>query len=184
MTELKRIKIDEHIKSTAGTNQPEVKRKRGRPRKNPIVSGDAKQAGGIGSTLSFNAGNPIHEGSHAATQSPKIEPVYDTTEEAKAFIRAPFDIMAGLTGIADLALYPHQLDALAPSFKVVYDRRIAPFMGQNADLYAFAIVLSGIAFEKVLIFKQHQEKARPQAPNKTTDDHGAPIIPHEVIHAN
>ena len=179
MTEIKRVKIDEHIKSTVGSNAEPAKRKRGRPRKNPVASSDSQQVIGSGNSLGGQSFNPQNQTSFnpASIESPKIQPVYDTTEEAKAFIRAPFDIAAGLTGIKDLALYPAQLEALAPSFKVVYDKRIAPYMGENADIYAFCIVLAGITFEKVQVFREHQTRMSPQAPNKTTNESGTPFIP-------
>lgn len=177
MTDIKRVKIDEHIKSTAGTNAEPLKRKRGRPRKNSIPSGDSQQAVTGGNPLNSIPFDSQNQAGSGPAQPPKIEPVYDTTEEAKAFIRAPFDIAAGLTGIKDLALYPAQLEALTPSFKVVYDKRIAPYMGANADIYAFCIVMAGITFEKVQVFREHQARMRPQAPNKNTDESGAPFIP-------
>lgn len=177
MTELKRVKIDEHIKSTVGSNAEPAKRKRGRPRKNPVSSSDPQQVIGSGNPFHSQPSHSPDQAGIGSPQPPKIEPVYDTTEEAKAFIRAPFDIAAGITGIKDLALYPAQLEALTPSFKVVYDKRIAPYMGANADIYAFCIVMAGITFEKVQVFREHQARARPQAPNKNTDESGAPFIP-------
>lgn len=177
MNELKRVKIDEHIKATVGSGEPPVKRGRGRPRKNPKSLSDSQQIGGVGNSLPSDA---LHSGNQigaSGAQPPKIEPVYDTTEEARAFIRAPFDIASGLTGIPQLALYPSQLDALTPSFKTVYDKRIAPYMGANADIYAFAIVFAGIAFEKVTVFNEVKRRAEVQAPNKNTDETGRPFIP-------
>lgn len=173
---LKRVKIDEHIKATGGSEQP-VKRKRGRPRKNPNALGQSQQANAGGNPLDSMADSYQAQENIGHAEPPKVEPVYDTTEEAKAFIRAPFDIAAGLTGIKDLALYPSQLEALTPSFKVVYDKRIAPYMGENADIYAFCIVMAGITFEKVQVFREYQARMRPQAPNNNVNEGGEPFIP-------
>ena len=109
MSELKRVKIDEHIKSTVGSNAEPLKRKRGRPRKNPISPSDPQQVITGGNSFNSQSSHSSDQAGAGAPQSPKIEPVYDTTEEAKAFIRAPFDIAAGITSIKDLALYPAQL---------------------------------------------------------------------------
>lgn len=185
-TELKKVKIDDHIKATKGNNTKPVPGKRGRPRKNTDGNdGATKLQSTTGATsqpslpkpIESNQNNPPNGGTAPIT----IQPIYDTTEEAKGFLRAPFDIVAGLTGVSKLALYPSQIDALAPSFKIVYDKRIAPHMGQNADLIAFGMVFAGIAFEKVQVFRE--EKKKLESDNKhapvSTNENGAPIIPHE-----
>lgn len=178
---IKKVKIDDHIKSSGKKSEQTTIRKRGRPRKSGAQSND--QHAPIGSGIeSFNS--DIQEsinGDINNSNSQAIQPVYDTTEEAKGFLRAPFDIAAGLTGIPKLALYPQQLDALAPSFKVVYDKRIAPYMGDNADLIAFVMVFSGIAFEKVGVFKEEQAKRKPKENVKNTDSSGTPFIPMEHV---
>lgn len=167
---LKKVKIDEHIKSSNSGNSEAPKRKRGRPRKSaePLAI----------PTISNSPPSPRHVDSESQQEdiNHSIEPVYDTTEEAKGFLRAPFDIAAGLTGIPKLALYPAQLDALAPSFKIVYDKRIAPYLGEEADLITFAMVFSGILFEKVAVYKEEAAKLEKKEERK---ENLAPFIPME-----
>lgn len=178
--EIKRIKIDDHIKASNTGNSKIGTRKRGRPRKDSTS---------INATMSDTAGSPSPSIDHSdsieknndisESHSRILEPVYDTTEEAKAFLRAPFDVIAGLTGIQKLALYPAQLDALAPSFKLVYDKRIAPSMGENADLYAFAICFAGVAFEKVGVYREEMKKRKPIEAVNNVSEQGTPYIPTE-----
>lgn len=177
-TTIKKVKIDEHIKQNK-TNSSSTARKRGRPRKNTehvSISPEADAGRGAPSSLSFN--QSVEENIGAIEQQTAIEPIYDTTEEAKGFLRAPFDIAAGLTGIKNLALYPSQLDALAPSFKVVYDKRIAPKLGEDADLIAFAIVASGIVFEKVQVYRDEHKKHEPI---EQVEEYQAPTIPTQSM---
>jgi hypothetical protein len=177
-TVLKKVKIDEHIKSTKKSNSSASTGKRGRPRKNTEQLHDAGKinlGGDSSSSVTLSESVETHIGDN---QPASIEPVYDTTEEAKGFLRAPFDIAAGLTGIQKLALYPAQLDALAPSFKIVYDKRIAPKLGEDADLIAFAIVASGVIFEKVSVWREAKALEEPKVV-KHTDTAGTPFIPSE-----
>lgn len=178
---LKKVKIDDHIKTSntgISQNQP---RKRGRPRKNTESFSNAGKINGPGNTsISDPIKHSLEENNSHTELQPEIQPIYDTTEEAKGFLRAPFDIAAGLTGIQKLALYPHQLDALAPSFKLVYDKRIAPKLGEDADLIAFAVVASGVIFEKVAVWKEETEKTQKVQEQKTNQDSsGTPFIPTE-----
>ena len=179
---IKKVKIDEHIKKSTSSNQSITPKKRGRP------TGSRKQFNSPQANLSSTSdsiGTTNNESFDAnfstikPNTSEEIQPIYDTTEEAKGFLRAPFDIAAGLTGIQKLALYPHQLDALAPSFKVVYDKRIAPYMGENADLIAFSMVFLGVAFEKVGVYKEEIAKIKPKENKPQTDSTGTPYIPTE-----
>ena len=174
--QLKKVHIDDHIKS-ARTNQTTNTGKRGRPRKNPEPSGDPGKVNASGNTSLFDSLDKSVETSISDTSYPEVVPAYDTTEEAKGFLRAPFDIAAGLANNTRLALYPAQLEAMAPSFKIVYDRRIAPNMGDHADLIAFAMVASGVIFEKVAIFKEQREMEKPK-PKPKTDSVDSPTIPN------
>jgi len=178
---IKKVKIDEHIKTAKGSVNQNTPRKRGRPRKDRTESngGSILQDVGSGSSGAGFSDAPIDHASDLIHQPSIVEPIYDTTEEAKGVLRAPFDIAAGLTGIAGLALTPSQIDALAPSFKVVYDRRIAPYMGDNADLIAFGMVFAGVAFQKVQIFRDEMEKRRPTKKETPTESAGSPFIPTE-----
>jgi len=180
-TVLKKVKIDDHIRaSNQGINQNQP-RKRGRPRKNTESFSNTGKIDGPGSSSISDTINFKSEENNTSTQLlPEVQPIYDTTEEAKGFLRAPFDIAAGLTGIQKLALYPHQLDALAPSFKIVYDKRIAPKLGEDADLIAFAVVASGVIFEKVAVWREETEKTQKTQEQKSNQDSaGAPYIPTE-----
>lgn len=169
-TQIKKVKIDEHIRSTKkGNSEAAMPRKRGRPRKDhggDAGAGKLQSTEGTSAPFSTINGSEISQDKQPVTL-PEIKPVYDTTEEAKGFLRAPFDIAAGITGIPKLALYPSQIDALAPSFKVVYDKRIAPYMGENADLIAFGMVFAGIVFEKVQVFKEETQKEKPKESQST-----------------
>jgi len=178
---IRKVKIDEHIKSAKGNDQQSTPRKRGRP------AGSGKK---LQSEPSFI--NPSHSDSptlestdnvgtdFAQHGTPEIiEPGYDTTPEAKAFLAAPFEAAAGLTGIAKLKLYPEQLEAAVPSFKLVYDKHILPHMGENPELIAFAVVMLGITFEKVSVFKEEQAKRQPKKSEQATDSAGMPYIPTE-----
>ena len=177
-SKIRKVNIDAHIKaSNAGSSQT-TSRKRGRPRKNTESPNHPQQIERAGDSSFIIPDESSFEANNSIDQSHFIEPVYDTTEEAKGFLRAPFDIAAGLSGIRSIALYPEQLDALAPSFKVVYDKRIAPNMGENADLIAFAMVATGVIFEKILVYKNENEK--PAEAVKNTDSSGAPFIPTEA----
>ena len=169
---IKRIKIDEHIKS-ATKNSPikkqaseniksdaGIKRGRGRPRKNTQLDDNAPKISGSGLSPSLMDSNGGNQGSNPADSlsgSPNIKPIYDTTEEAKGVLQAPFEVAAGLTGCEKLRLSESQVFALAPSFKVVYDKRIAPYLGENADIYAFGMVFVGILFGKVTEYKEWQK---------------------------
>lgn len=180
---IKKVKIDEHIKkaSTTGSKTPTTG-KRGRPRKIREGSNGRPEFApnsGTDQPLRLDHQESLNQDANIDSVQQAIEPVYDTTEEAKGFLRAPFDIAAGLTGIKALSLYPTQLDALAPSFKVVYDKRIAPYMGENADLIAFTMVFMGVAFEKVQVYREETAKLKPEIKPQATDEAGKPFIPTE-----
>lgn len=163
--QIKKVKIDEHIRQIGQrSSQQTVKRGRGRPRKvtehsaggsGTLDEARGDQAFSVTDPASMSEGSNVH-------QPTEVQPVYDTTEEAKAFLSAPFSIVAGLTGIKELDLYPSQLDALAPSFKLVYDKRIAPNMGEHADLIAFGICASGVLFEKVQVYRDYVKQNQPK----------------------
>lgn len=178
--QLKKVKIDDHIRGIKSSGDKAPARKRGRPRKNH--GPDQTPENGFGDqnpSSSVLDRSPLSENPSAPElPAPEIEPVYDTTEEAKAFLRSPFEIAAGATGWERLNLYPAQLEALAPSFKIVYDKRIKPKLGEEADLIAFTMVLSGVIFEKVQVVREERAKLKPKP--QPTDSAGQPYIPHEV----
>lgn len=169
--QIKKVKIHEHIAATKKTGNPEVVRgKRGRPRKDSSESsrGALPSNSGTNPPLSTANSQPGSESTHFGTSQPlQVVPVHDTTGEARAFLEAPFSIVAGFTGIPKLALYPTQLDALAPSFKPIYDKYIIPSLGENAMLYAFGLALSGVVAEKVMIFAEEKKKNPPKAETVT-----------------
>lgn len=156
--EKKRVKIDEIVKTANNRTEPLPKRSRGRPRKNPEqLRLSEPEHGRVKRSIDVRAELPETSQGDDKRET-KVEPIYDTTEESKAFLRAPFDVVSGVTGCKDIALYPHELDALAPSFKIVYDKRIAPNLGEHADLIAFGVVLSGVVFQKAMIYKDFRDK--------------------------
>lgn len=184
-TEIKKVKIDEHIRASKGTNKPASQsaapRKRGRPRKTGAEFNAADSITGGSGQSSKVIDQPVDDSVSFTQHSNEveIEPVYDTTAESRAFLEAPFSVAAGLTGIPKLALYPTQLDAMAPSFKLVYDKRIAPYMGDNADLIAFTMCAMGVVFEKVQVFREESEKRAPVQKPQPSDSAGMPYIPTE-----
>lgn len=154
------VKIDEHIRKSKNSVQETVRRGRGRPRKDA----GSNEAGGFNSSspskpLDDRVSLPVKPVA-PTIPSETIKPQYDTTEEAKGLISAPFEVVAGLTGNPKYKLYPAQLEAIAPSFKVVYDKRLAPKMGENADLIAFGMVFVGVLFEKVSVAREDMAKAK------------------------
>jgi len=177
---LKKVKIDDHIKNSKKGNGTATPAKRGRPRKTPELSSIPGNAGSSRDSSSVVIDSQSVDSHIDDAQLQEVQPVYDTTEEAKGFLRAPFDIAAGLSGIPRLALYPSQLDALAPSFKIAYDKRIAPKLGEDADLIAFAVVVSGVLFEKVAVWKEETGKNQKaaEAANLNTENR-PPFIPTE-----
>jgi hypothetical protein len=177
---IKKVNIDDHIKSSGKKNQSSTKGKRGRPRKDRAQSNIEHTTIGSGAESLSADQQESYDGNIDHSQQHKVEPVYDTTEEAKGFLCAPFAVAAGLAGIPELNLYPEELNALAPSFKIVYDKRIAPYMGENADLIAFTMVAAGIVFKKVQVIKAHQEKNKPVERKQATDSSGMPFIPTEA----
>lgn len=179
---LKKVKIDDHIRASKKSNSDTPKRKRGRPRKDSGFNQAPENGAGIDNSSSIlSDGAPLSENiGDIEREASQVQPQYDTTEEAKAFLRSPFDMAAGITGIKKLSLYPEQLEALAPSFKVVYDKRILPSLGENADLIAFTVAASGIIFEKVSVFREYKQSLENQKP-QNTDSAGVPYIPTEHI---
>lgn len=142
--QLKKVKIDEHInKSKKKIPALSSGKKRGRPKKEPIEVGQIPISSGE---------EPID---HASTSTgdikPEVIPVYDTTEQAKAFIKTPFEVSAMIFSEPRLTLYPEELDAVMPSWKVVFDKHIVPNLGENADVYLFATVMLGITAKKYSI---------------------------------
>lgn len=183
--ELKRVKVDEHIKqskSHKATGNP-----RGRPRKN--FDGPAETRGTPNGT---SAGIPIHsvpaDGSPSAaprtasdtirgagkdnstftrntsTAPIQVIPAYDTTEEAKGIISAPFSAVAVLTKTPAFALTVPELEALMPSWKTVYDKRIAPYMGDYADIYAFSFVMVNVVMTKAKAYNEAHPRRLRVAP--------------------
>jgi len=181
--EIKKVKIHEHIAATKKSNNSEaVQRKRGRPRKDNVVTSGA---GNISTKTSGDSQSSVSN-IPKSTENPQsnsvapvhVVPVHDTTAESRAFLQAPFSVIAGLSGIPKLDLYPTQLDALAPTFKPIYDKYIVPKLGENAEFIAFGVVLSGVVFEKVSIYQQERAK---QAPPKQEEKKSDPIIENVVV---
>lgn len=163
---LKTVSIDAILKN--GKTVEAIKAKRGRP------AGSKKLLVIENATLGPSITPPIKhsvEGVPASTALPKvvIQPLYDTTEESKAFIKAPFEIFAVVTKISDLQLTLLEIEAISPSFKIVYDKRIAPNLGQHADLFAFLMVFGGIAANKISIFNKAKAKGASPHPRFETE---------------
>lgn len=164
---IKTVRIDEILKN--GKNAETIRAKRGRP------AGSKKQVVIENAPVSVSTTTSIKspaEGAQVSSPLPKIviQPTYDTTEESKAFIKAPFEVFAAVTKIADLQLTLLEIEAISPSFKIVYDKRIAPNLGQHADLFAFLMVFGGIAANKISIFNKAKAKARSPHPNFETEN--------------
>ena len=153
--QLKKVKIDEHIKNSKKSEEKSNVGKRGRPKgsvkkKDEIKIESINVGGGLdrageGPDLQ-GAGVNIGDGIES-----NVIPVYDTTEQAKAFIKTPFEVSAMIFSEPRLTLYPEELDAIMPSWKVVFDKHIVPNLGENADVYLFATVMLGITAKKYSI---------------------------------
>ena len=146
---IKTVRIDEILKN--GKNAETIRAKRGRP------AGSKKQV------VIENA--PVSVSTTTSIKSPA-----EGAQVSKAFIKAPFEVFAAVTKIADLQLTLLEIEAISPSFKIVYDKRIAPNLGQHADLFAFLMVFGGIAANKISIFNKAKAKARSPHPNFETEN--------------
>lgn len=161
--QLKKVKIDEHINKSKKTI-PALSsgKKRGRPKKEPIEVGQIPISSGE---------EPID---HASTSTgdikPEIIPVYDTTEQAKAFIKTPFEVSAMIFSEPRLTLYPEELDAVMPSWKVVFDKHIVPNLGENADVYLFATVMLGITAKKYSIIANRPKESKIEREMKVEEN--------------
>jgi hypothetical protein len=170
---VKRVHIDDHIKSSKNNSgsKSEFKKPRGRPlgwRKNPeptsSFNSSEPRSGLITSNSHAQGGNGVPPNTPPVSGSEpradlKAVPVYDTTEEAKGVIQAPFNAIAAITGVPNLALSVPEIEALMPSWKVVYDKRIAPYMGQNADLYTFSFVMANVCLSKWRVYNDVKVKS-------------------------
>ncbi len=185
---LKEVKIDEILKASKTKNiENSARRGRGRPRKSELQAGQAESqrlissndaAQGTSSNSAMGAIDPKND--QQAQLSSQVVPIYDTTEEAKAFIQGPFEIAAALTKYKDFKLFSEELEAITPSFKLVYDKRIKPSLGENADIYAFAVVFAGIAAKKAYGYSEWKKSQE-----KTEQDYSAVNgIPSEGCHEN
>jgi len=150
--QLKKVKIDEHINSSKRSKGPDntIKRTRGRPKKVASQSSEPT-IDRIEPIFNASVASPINNSEISSDQPSEIVPVYDTTEQAKAFIKTPFEVSAMIFSEPRLTLYPEELDAVMPSWKVVFDKHIVPNLGENADVYLFATVMLGITAKKYSI---------------------------------
>lgn len=184
---LKRIKIDDIIRATKSTQQSSIPRARGRPKRSDPHLGNPSSAIRTDGNAAIPNSSPSHPGPATPTLNPApitVVPQYDTTEEAKGFLRTPFEAAAGLTNIPTLNLLPAELEALMPSWKVVYDKRIAPNLGSNADLIAFGMVAGGILFNKYSIYKVEAKRieiAKKNSPMRVADVKPTSETPQFVI---
>jgi hypothetical protein len=188
---LKKVKIDEHIKSVKQANSDPVKRKRGRPRKNPLPPqssiGNSETMGSENDgSESFNSTQSGENYSNQAS-APQIEPIYDTTPEAKGLLCTPFAALALLFQNQKLTLDESEIESLMPTFKPVYDNRIKPRMGENADLISFGAAFTVVLVRKVqVIGEMKKERARLERAKKEFEQaqqnlNPAPSINSEVV---
>lgn len=158
------VKVDEHIKKSTKQSVPsKIPGKRGRPRKDTgnVTQGGTEPIQLPHSSQSIPSPDRKPSSTQHAPSQVAIVPQYDTTEEAKGIISAPFSAAASLTGVPQLALTEFELLAIMPSWKVVYDKRIAPYLGQNADLYAFSFTMVNVVFAKFRVYQAAKPKAAP-----------------------
>lgn len=166
---LKKVKIDEHIRKSKkqSPGQPgNTTKKRGRPPKtsNESVGIGSAEPGPLAESVSTDpTGNP--------PLTPEIVPEYDTTAEARAVLAAPFGVISALSGVQEVALTEPELDASVPSFRAVYDKHLRPFIGENAEVYAFGLVFAGLLAKKYQAFVQspvtQARRARAKAESET-----------------
>lgn len=175
----RRVSIDAIIKrSSSGDPKKPGRRPPGRP-KNPTPFDDSSETHSSGDPLLRDPSGLENDGGVRDPGSgpgeggtPPPIPI-DSTPEARAFLASPFEIVASATKEPRFALYPEQLDALTPSFKVVYDIYIRPKMGEHAPLYVFLVCFSGVLAEKFKVYKEYKVEvdanAKAQPPFKTSD---------------
>jgi len=185
---LKKVNIDAHIKNSKVSSTANIKtspRGRGRPRKNPdgvnspAKPDDAGKSSLLNSSVGSGTESPKHEHN---TEQPIIIPQYDTTEEAKGILKTPFALLAMFAKIEGLNLDDSEVQALLPSWKVVYDKRIAPSLGENADIYVFATVFIQVSLGKYVLFRTEQSKRGPiqnQQVENVENNSAPPLEPWE-----
>ena len=171
---LKKVNIDAHIKnSKASGSETTTKRKRGRPRKNPAIESSGHgstdhdtgglKSGDASSNSSFDAsgsGSPInHSSANQQSVPPTVEPIYDTTAEAKGILQTPFAIFAMLFKNNQLMLDDQDTDVLMPSWKPIYDEDLKPFMGEHAKYISFGSALSVVLIKKYQVLSEMKKQA-------------------------
>lgn len=90
----------------------------------------------------------------------KVEVVEDTTEESRAFIKGAFEIPAGILNDRRIALMSDEVEAIAPSWKPIYDKYIKPAFGEKAELYIFAFCMAGIVGKRIPYFQEDIRKIK------------------------
>ncbi len=210
---LKKVKIDEIIRgnkqpSSGNSSAPGAgRRKPGRPRKHSL---DANGSGG-GSSINAEGsdinGGAISQGESSSTldgrevsqnQIPitsgadpivEVEPIYDTTAEARGLLETPFSLAAFFFQVKELVLAPDEGDALMPSFKPIYDIDIRPKLGEHARYYQFGFALSTILvkkFQLVVELKNAQEKLAKENDRaekirqQASGEFRPPVVPSEI----
>jgi len=210
---LKKVKIDEIIRgnkqsnsgpsSTAGIGR----RKPGRPRKHSLDVNGSGGRSSIDDQGSINLGGAIGQGESSSTfdgrtfgENPipiasgadpiaEIEPVYDTTAEARGLLETPFSLAAFFFQVKELVLAPEEGDALMPSFKPIYDIDIRPKLGEHARYYQFGFALSTILvkkFQLVVELKNAQEKLAKEndraekIKQQASGEFRPPVVPSEI----
>lgn len=120
---------------------------------------------------------------------PKPEKVVveiDTTEESKLFLKGAFEIPAGLLNDRRLALMEDELEAIAPSWKKIYDKHIKPQFGENAELYIFAIGMAGIVGKRIPFVAEDirklkdGRKSKQFYPSYSSEERNGQVHTHEA----
>ena len=95
------------------------------------------------------------------TEAPKVVVQENIKEEAEAILSGAFEMGSALMSIPEFALTIEEKLAATPSFIPIYLKYIKPKFGDNADLFAFGMVMMGVVGKRVpMVQKKLAEKKK------------------------
>lgn len=83
------------------------------------------------------------------TEPQKVVVQENIKEEAEAILSGCFEMGAALMSIPEFALSIEEKLSATPSFIPIYLKYIKPSFGDNADLFAFGLVMMGVVGKRV-----------------------------------
>lgn len=94
-------------------------------------------------------------------EAPKVVVQENIKEEAEAILSGAFEMGSALMSIPEFALTIEEKLAATPSFIPIYLKYIKPKFGDNADLFAFGMVMMGVVGKRVpMVQKKLAEKKK------------------------